>query len=87
MARTAFMRVMLSTIWVPELSGTPPTTSPVLPPCGTMVVPIAAQALTTAATCAVSPGRTTARARPCTRLRQSCSQRLRSVVGSSWVNT
>ena len=87
MARTAFMRAMLSTIWVPEPSGTPPTTSPVLPPCGTMVVPVCAQALTTAATCDVSPGRTTARARPCTRLRQSCSQALRSAPGSSWVST
>lgn len=87
MARTAFIRVMLSTICVPEPLGTPPTTSPVLPPWGTIGVFAAAQALTTAATCAVSPGRTTARARPCTRLRQSCSQVLRSVAGSSWVST
>jgi hypothetical protein len=87
MARTAFMRVMLSTICVPESSGTPPTTKPVLPPCGTMGVPAAAHALTTAATSVVLPGRTTAKAWPRTRLRQSCSQGLRSAPGSSWVST
>ena len=59
--------------WRPWSSGTPPPTRPVLPPCGTSVTPAAAQALTTAATSAVEPGRTTARARPCQRLRQSRS--------------
>ena len=52
-----------------------------------MLTPAAAQALTTAATSSVQPGRTTARARPCWRLRQSFSQALRSVAGSSWVST
>jgi hypothetical protein len=44
-ARTAFMRVRLSTTCVPEVSGVEPTARPVLPPCGTMDVPAAAQAL------------------------------------------
>ncbi len=35
-ARTAFMRRRLSSTWRPELSGVEPTTSPVLPPWGTM---------------------------------------------------
>ena len=50
----------------------------VLPPCGTMGVPASAQARTTAATSSVEPGRTTARALPRVRLRQSCSQAPRS---------
>ncbi|MNT47237.1 hypothetical protein D3C72_1839350 [compost metagenome] len=72
-ARTVFMRPRFSTTCVPEVSGVDPTTRPVLPPCGTMAVPLAAQALTTAATSSVEPGRTTARALPCSRRRQSCS--------------
>ena len=72
-ARTAFMRARFRTTWVPELSGVEPTTRPVLPPCGTMDTPAAAQALTTAATSPVEPGRTTARALPRARLRQSVS--------------
>ena len=60
-----------SSLWMP--SGTLPTASPVLPPCGTIETPSAAQALTTAATSKVLPGRTTARARPWARFRQSCS--------------
>ena len=44
--------------------GTPAPTSPVLPPCGTTAAPCSAQARSTAATSAVSAGRTTARARP-----------------------
>ena len=72
--RTAFMRARLSTICVPDASGVEPSASPVLPPCGTMAVPAAAQALTTAATSGVLAVRTTARALPRTRRRQSCSQ-------------
>jgi hypothetical protein len=64
MPRTRFKRVRLSSTWVPLGSGTEPPTKPVLPPCGTIGVPFAAQALTTAATSAVEPGRTTANARP-----------------------
>ena len=86
-ARTALMRCRLSTTCVPLLSGVEPTTRPVLPPCGTMLAPAAAQALTTSATCCVLPGRTTASAVPRTRLRQSCSHAPRSAVGSSWVRT
>ena len=73
MARTRFMRLRLSSTWVPLASGTPPPTSPVLPPCGTTLAPWAAQARSTAATWAVSAGRTTANARPWKRLRQSSS--------------
>ena len=73
MWRTAFMRVRLSTTCWPVWSGVAPTDRPVLPPWGTICTPAAAQALTTAATSAVLPGRTTARALPRTRLRQSCS--------------
>jgi len=73
MARTASMRPRLSSSWVPLSSGTEPTDKPVLPLCGTMATPRAAQARTTAATSAVLPGRTTASARPRTRRRQSCS--------------
>ena len=72
-ARTRFMRVRLRTTWRPDASGVEPTTMPVLPPCGTMDVPAAAQARTTAATSSVEPGRTTARALPWARLRQSIS--------------
>ena len=67
------MRVRLSTTWVPLASGVEPTTMPVLPPWGTMLTPAAAQAFTTAATCSVEAGRTTARALPRSRLRQSSS--------------
>jgi len=84
--RTAFMRVRLSTICVPDASGVEPTASPVLPPCGTMAVPAAAQALTTAATSGVLAGRTTARALPRTRRRQSCSQAVRSPSVSTWAS-
>jgi len=72
-ARTVFMRCRLSTSWVPLASGTAPTTMLVLPPWGTMLAPACAQAFTTAATSDVLPGRTTARALPRARLRQSCS--------------
>ena len=44
-------------------SGTPPPTSPVLPPCGTIGTPAAAHCPTTKATSAVSRGRTTAERR------------------------
>ena len=44
--------------------GTPPPTSPVLPPCGTIANPAAAQIRTTAATSAVEAGRTTSRVAP-----------------------
>src|SRR3989338_7462173 len=81
--RTVFMRVRLSTICVPESSGVEPTARPVLPPWGTMAVP-AAQALTTAATSCVLAGRTTARALPRTRRRQSCSQAERSPSVITW---
>jgi len=63
-ARMRFMRCRLSSTELPRSSGVPPPTSPVLPPCGTIGVPAAAQACTTAATSAVLPGRTTAWARP-----------------------
>jgi len=70
--RTLFMRCRLSTICVPDASGVDPTTMPVLPPCGTMLTPgVAAQALTMAATCSVELGRTTAKATPRARPRQS----------------
>ena len=85
--RTWFMRSRLSTTWVPEESGVEPTTMPVLPPWGTMLTPACAQALTTADTSGVLAGRTTANAWPRSRLRQSCSQALRSVAGSSCVST
>ena len=62
--RTRFSRARLSSTCVPLASGTPPPTSPVLPPWATMRTPAAAQARTTAATSAVEPGRTTASARP-----------------------
>ena len=73
MARTLFRRVRLRTTSRPDGSGTPPTTSPVLPPCGTIGVPASAQARTTAATSSAEPGRTTASALPRMRLRQSSS--------------
>ena len=63
-SRTRRIRPRESTTWLPDASGTPPPTSPVLPPCGTTATPAAAQAATTAATSSVEPGRTTARARP-----------------------
>ncbi len=68
------MRCRLRTTWVPLASGVEPTTMPVLPPWGTMLTPASAQALTTSATSNVLAGRTTARALPRSRLRQSCSQ-------------
>jgi hypothetical protein len=43
----------------PSSGGTPPPTSPVLPPCGTIGSPTSAQIRTTAATSAVEAGRTT----------------------------
>ena len=73
MVRTASMRRRLSSTCVPLPSGTDPTDRPVLPPCGTMDAPCAAQARTTAATSAVLAGRTTAKALPCSRPRQSRS--------------
>src|SRR5205809_3593029 len=51
---------------------------PVLPPCGTRLVPAFAQARTKAATSCVEPGLATASALPRMRLRQSCSQAVRS---------
>ena len=51
---------------------------PVLPPWGTMLTCAAAQALTTAATSDVLAGRTTAKALPRSRLRQSNSQAVKS---------
>ncbi len=54
-------------------AGTPPPTSPVLPPCGTTGTPAAAQAASTAATSPGAPGRTTARAVPRHRPVQSTS--------------
>ncbi len=45
-SRTRFRRARLSSTCVPLASGTPPPTSPVLPPCGTMAAPAAAQART-----------------------------------------
>ena len=63
-SRTRRIRPRESTTWLPDASGTPPPTSPVLPPCGTTATPAPAQAATTAATSSVEPGRTTARARP-----------------------
>ena len=63
-ARTRFMRVRAITTEAPLASGTEPPHMPVLPPCGTMATPASAHARTTAATSAVVPGRTTARAAP-----------------------
>ena len=54
-------------------AGTPPPTSPVLPPCGTIAAPAAAQAATTAATSASQCGRTTHVASPRYRPVQSTS--------------
>src|SRR5205809_7283027 len=51
---------------------------PVLPPCGTRLVPAFAQARTKAATSCVEPGLATASALPRMRLRQSCSHAVRS---------
>ena len=62
--RTVRIRPRDSTTWSPEPSGTPPPTSPVLPPCGTVATPASWHAVTTAATSSVDPGRTTASARP-----------------------
>ena len=73
------MRCRLSTTCVPDASGVEPTTSPVLPPCGTMDVPRRGAGLDHLRDFARwSPGRTTASALPRERLRQSCSQALRS---------
>ena len=47
---TRFMRCRLRTTCWPDASGTEPTTKPVLPPWGTMLVEVLAQAFTTAAT-------------------------------------
>jgi hypothetical protein len=44
--------------------GTPPPTTPVSPPWGTMSAPCAQQIRSTSVTCAVSAGRTTAQASP-----------------------
>ena len=73
MPRTRSSRARLSTSCLPLASGTEPPTSPVLPPWGTMLVPCSAHSSTTCATSAVLPGRTTASALPCQRLRQSTS--------------
>jgi len=72
-ARTAVSRRRLRITWVPDSSGTEPTTSPVLPPWGTIDTRASEQAFTTSATSCVLPGRTTASALPRARLRQSCS--------------
>ena len=53
-----------STISRRSASGIWPPTSPVLPPCGTIGTPGSRASRTTAATSAVVPGRTTARAAP-----------------------
>ena len=82
--RTAFRRVRLSTICVPVSSGVEPTDRPVLPPCGIRLTLCSAQALTTAATSLVLAGRTTASALPRVRLRQSCSQPVRSPSVSTY---
>ncbi len=67
------MRVRLSTTAVPLVSGVLAMAKPVLPPWGTMGVPCAAHWRTTAATSWVWRGRTTAKARPGWRPRQSRS--------------
>ena len=58
----------------PLSSGVAPPHMPLLPPCGTIGTPWAAQIRTTSATSAVEPGETRARARPVKRPRQSVSQ-------------
>ena len=85
--RILFMRCKLKTTCWPESSGIEPTAKPVLPPCGTMLILALAQAFTTSETSCTLAGLTTANARPCARLRQSRSQALKSVLGSSWVRT
>ena len=73
MLRTRCSRPRFSSTCVPLSSGTEPPTRLVLPPCGTTATPCRAHRRITAATSAVLPGRTTASARPCQRLRQSRS--------------
>ena len=62
-ARTRLSRDSTSTISFPLEPGVAPPHKPVLPPCGTIGTPCSAQQPTTAATSAVVPGLTTARAR------------------------
>ena len=64
MARMRFIRPSATTMLSRSSGGTPPPTSPVLPPCGTIANPAAAQIRTTAATSAVEAGRTTSRVAP-----------------------
>jgi len=68
MARILFIRASETTT---PPSGTPPPTSPVLPPWGTTGSPAWAQMRTTAATSSVEPGRTTAAQAPWKRPRSS----------------
>ena len=63
-ARTRFMRDSESTIASPAVAGVAAPHMLVLPPCGTMGTPPSAQSRTTAATCSVDAGRTTASAAP-----------------------
>ncbi len=63
-ARMWFMRPRARTMLSPSSGGTPPPTSPVLPPCGTIGNLASAQICTTVATSAVEAGRTTSRVAP-----------------------
>jgi len=58
------MRPSWSTIAPPAAGGVAAPDMPVLPPGGTMAVPVSAQTFTTAATCSVVVGRTTPGAAP-----------------------
>jgi hypothetical protein len=71
MARTRFIRPVLTTICEPSASGVAPATMDVLPPCGTTPTPRASHSRSTAASAAVSAGRTTAAVRPWYSRRQS----------------
>ena len=63
-ASTRFIRARLSTTWRGRASGVAPPTMEVLPPCGMMTSPCAAQSFTQADTSAVEAGRSTASASP-----------------------
>ncbi len=62
LGRIAVMRSRLTTTWLAGVSGVPPRTSPVLPPCGTIVSPSERMARTARETSSVVRGRTTATA-------------------------
>ncbi len=82
-SRTRFSRDRLSTSCDPSSEGTAPPTMEVLPPCGTTATPSRAHSASTAATSAVSAGRTTAGVRPWYSRRQSSQKGAASAPVSS----